>query len=233
MVKILRVLLVVLICFVFTGCTSNKASIRIHYPNRSECILICSSEEELQSRIQKIEITKDNWDDYFSDYNVYNYNDVKDEAGNTITKKSYTFGFGLKFPIMAFYDHVSLKFDEIRAYEADVIHDKEEKDVQYKLYSANSHVYKVVNRNGDLCDTVEIPASQVKDCYEITLQNSERNPSLQVDKANCLEASGSIYLIECSGIGYHGDKVTTIRFEGKDTSIDMSVDYLRQLYENK
>ena len=233
MKKLVKVFLALVLGLTLVGCQSDKPKMRVHYTSQSECILIFSSEEELKNRIQKVELTKDNWNEYFSDYNIYNYNDVKDEAGNTITEKSYTFGFGLKFPVIAIYDQVSFKFDEVRVYESDVIKGKEEKDVEYTLMSSNSNLHKIYNRNGDLCNTVEIPKSEVKDYYKITLENSERHPSMQVDKASCLEASGTMYVIGSSDVTYHGDKITSIRFEGQENAIDMSMDYLKQLYENQ
>lgn len=145
-----------------------------------DLLTIYATKEQIAECLKKVTITKDNWSEYFADYeeHIVETNDFGD-----VVSDRYEKGFGLKRDVYAVFDKVSFKFDgKTQMLDEDT----------YLVYKAGSDIRKFYNVNGEL-ESEEY--CENKEYYLVELTNGHGDFG-QYKEHECIDAIGEIIVID-------------------------------------
>lgn len=203
MKKFIAIFLIFTICFSLVACgnpeisndngtnntINNKITINewggLHFPD----------EKTYREHVTKVEITKDNWSEYFGDVEKTKHIVEKNQFGD-IEKEydKYTFAFGIKEGIVvAYYDSVSFKFDGITSYdEVERCYISKANETKQKIYNyqTNEFLYEVP------IETVEYFLVEINTSYVWNKHYTDHN---------CIDAIGTIYIFNLPDGVYNGE----------------------------
>lgn len=217
MKKLLKLVLGLFLCFLLCACGDEVGGeVKLVNVGENQYYLEFSSQKAFEKSIRKIEITKDNWNEYFEDYSISEHYIHKNDFGDI--EEEYDLlkvGFGLKDNICGLVQKVSFKVDGFAMYGSSSMRKDSLDEMTYTLYKANEDQCKVVNYMTD--DIVETKANPhgVKDYYVIEFDNSETNRGIQLRKNNVIDVIGTLYVIDLPDGLYNGEDILQVDF-GKD-----------------
>ena len=223
MKKMISIVLVALICLSLAACggasgsngsnnSDTKHDIYIEKDEDGITRIVFPTSEVFSEHIVKVEITKDNWQDYFEDYE-YTEHIVKTNDFGDIEEEydAVSIGFGLKRNILGLADEVSFKFDGMTEY-SNYSFDKEESDkVEYDVYTANQATYGIYNYVTDEL-VEEAQLDEVEDYYLLEVKYDRGEDGLHFGNHNCIDAIGVIYILDLPEGIYNGENVTQITY---------------------
>lgn len=159
--------------------------------------------------ITKVEITKDNWHEYFEDYEYTQHVVKKNDFGDIEQEYDQLHvGFGLKRSILGKVDTVSFKFDGVTQYSINAANMEKS---TYKVLKANQSAYTVYNYTTDeLVQEKQLKDDEVKPYHLVELKYGEHQQNTQYGAHNCIDAIGELYIINLPDGVYHGEKIDQI-----------------------
>ena len=158
-------------------------------------ILIFPDENSYREHVTKVEITKDNWQEYFGDYENTEHIVEKNQFGDIEREyDKYTFSFGLKEGIVAsYYDTVSFKFDGITSYDGvERCYISKANETKQKIYNYQTNEF-----------LYEVPVEPTK-YFLVELSTSSTSNKHYTDY-NCIDVIGTIYIFNLPDGVYNGE----------------------------
>ena len=225
MKKVIAIVLTALICLSLAACGGAsgangnndgeaKQDIYIEKSEDGITYMVFPDSKTFDKYIVKIEITKDNWQEYFEDYE-YTEHIVKTNAFGDIEEEydAVSIGFGLKRNILGLADEVSFKFDGMTEY-SDYNFDKADADkVEYEVYTANQSTYGIYSYTTDeLIEEAQLNEDEVKAYYLLEVKYDRGEDELHFGNHNCIDATGVIYILDLPEGIYNGENVTQIKY---------------------
>lgn len=233
MKKLIAVLLAAVMCFSLVACgggnntsstndngsaqqgaESNKDNIYLEEGENGLTYIVFPSSKVFSKYVVKVEITKDNWHEYFEDYEytehivkTNNFGDIEEEYDEV------RIGFGLKRNILGLTDTVSFKFDGMTEYNSAKF-DKENADaIKYEVFKANQATYGVYSyATNELIEEKHLDADEVKEWYLLEIKYDRGEDKLHLGDHNCIDAIGVLYIINLPEGIYNGEDVTQIKW---------------------
>lgn len=230
MKKSVSLILVLIMCLSLVACTGGssgdgKESIYLKETEDGSYDIVCPNPEVLGECVEKIEITKDNWHEYFEDYEYTEHIVKKNDFGDIEEEYDAVYlGFGVKRGLIACVDKVSFKFDGMTEY-SNYDFDKLNADkVEYNVYTANEAAYNAYNYVTDeIIEEKQLSDDEVEDHYLLELKYSEEEDGIHFGEHNCIDAIGVLYVITLPEGVYNGEELSQIEWEnGGGASICVS-----------
>ena len=224
MKKLIALLLVLVMSLSLAACggeTTNPNSkvdanqnIYIEENEEGTVYLVVPDSKTLGECVERIEITKDNWNEYFEDYE-YTEHIVRKNAFGDIEEEydKVCIGFGLKRNILGLADTVSFKFDGMTEY-SDYGFNKEAADsTEYEVFKANQATYGIYNyATNDLIEEIQLEDDEVKDYYLLEIKYDSGEDGFHFENYNCIDATGVIYIVNLPEGVYNGENVNQITY---------------------
>lgn len=184
--------------------TSEDGIVSVVFPN-SRAFSRC---------ISKVEITQENWSEYFEDYEytehivkMNDFGDIEEEYD------AVRIGFGLKRNILGCVDNVSFKFDGMTKYSSGNFRAEDRERVEYKMFRANQSVCGVYSYVTDqLLAEEELEEDEVKSHYLLEMKYHIKEDKIQFGEYNCIDAMGTLYIIDLPEGIYNGETVNQIKW---------------------
>jgi len=164
--------------------------------------------------VVKVEITKDNWHEYFEDYE-YTEHIVKTNDFGDIEEEydEVRIGFGLKRNILGLTDTVSFKFDGMTEYNRGEFNKENAEAVKYEVFKANQATYGVYSyATNELIEEKQLDADEVKEWYLLEIKYDNGEDELHFGEHNCIDAIGVLYIVNLPEGIYNGEDVTQIKW---------------------
>ena len=217
MKKYITLLLTLILCLSLCACgitdivggkdDFTAENIYIEYnENNGLTYLVFPNSKVFAECVSKVEITKDNWHEYFEDYE-YTEHVVKKNAFGDIEEEYdlLHIGFGVRRDILIKVDTVSFKFDGMTEYS---ISNAGMSKSTYNVLKANQADYTVYNyATNEPEQEKQLKDDQVKPHYLLELKYHERIERVHYGDHNCLDAIGELYIINLPEGVYHGEDI--------------------------
>ncbi len=224
MKKILALLLAAVMCFSLAACGSQqgtesgkgdaaKHDIYLEEGENGLTYIVFPNSKVFSEYVVKVEITKDNWHEYFEDYE-YTEHIVKTNAFGDIEEEydEVRIGFGLKRNILGLADTVSFKFDGMTEYNRAMFDKEDAEAVKYEVFKANQATYGVYSyATNELIEEKQLDADEVKEWYLLEINDRGEN-KLHFGEHNCIDAIGVLYIVNLPEGIYNGEDVDQIKW---------------------
>lgn len=218
MKKLIALLLVATAFFSFAACgnTSGENDSTTHniYIKKGENginYIVFPNSKVIGDYVVKVEITKDNWHEYFEDYEytehvvrTNDFGDVEEEYDEI------HFGFGLKQNLLGCVDKVSFKFDG----KTDIYYNNDGTSIMtHNVFKANQSTYSVYNHEtNEIISEEALDDDEIEEYYLLELQYSEKEDAVHFEEHKCIDAIGTLYLINLPEGIYNGEDVEQIEW---------------------
>lgn len=241
MKKKILLLLAVMLCVSLCACGGSETSNNVNNdkqnntsekPEEQEIkieegeygLTVYLSREQLKECLTKVTITKENWRDYFSDYEYTEHIVYTNDFGDV--EREYDelhYGFGIKKDINAVYKKVSFKFDG-KTYTWT---NRSNGEICKSIYEVGNNIVKIYDESGEWR---EYENDENKEYYLLELQHNTPTKDFYGDH-ECLDVIGEIIVVNLPfEEPYYGQ--IEFRFpDGKFSVHDMSYNSLNQYFE--
>ena len=225
MKKIFILLLAITLCLSLTACggktdstngneNTAKHDIYIEEGENGITYIVFPNSKVFSEYVVKVEITKDNWQKYFEDYE-YTEHIVKTNDFGDIEEEydAVNIGFGLKRNILGLTDTVSFKFDGMTKYSRTKFNKEDSDAVKYEVFKANQAAYSVYNYETDeLIEEKQLDADEVKEWYLLEIKYDRNEDKLHFEEHNLIDAIGVLYILDLPEGIYNSEHVTQIKW---------------------
>lgn len=223
MKKFIKLLFVLVLCLSVCGCSKQEEGNGEAYLTKikdNEYCLEFPDQKSYQKSIRRIEITQENWDEYFEDYTYIEEVTKKNDKGIEETYDALFIGFGLKKDVLGCVYNVSFQLDGYAMYEFPSYKQNELKNLTYNLYEINNPYYQVVQYSDNKVVKQELVNAALKHnltsqndmiCYNINT-NSNFKGGIQMKDARVYGAKGILLLVDVPEGFYNGEKITKINY---------------------
>lgn len=216
MKRLFKLILSMIMCFSLCACGGDGGEVRLVNVYDDQYYLEFPSYKAFKKSIRKVDITKDNWNEYFEDY-AYNEHVVNKNQFGDIEEEYDVLkvGFGLKKNIVARATKISFKVDGYIYYASSQVREDKLDDFVYYSVKANDPEYKTMNYKTNEVIEIKTHAEGAKEYYVFELDNVEKTGGIHVGDNHVTDAIGTLYVLDVPEGLYNGEKITQINF-GKD-----------------
>ena len=225
MKKLIALLLALALCLSLCACGGGKTpdaddhggakhNIYIEKGENGITYIVFPDSNVFSEYVVKVDITKDNWHEYFEDYQ-YTEHIVKTNAFGDIEEEYdlVSVGFGLKRNMLGLTDTVSFKFDGMTKYNRASFRTNDADQVKYEVFKANQALCGVYDyTTNELTTEKQLAADQVKEWYLLEIKYDRDEDKLHFGAHNCIDATGVLYIVDLPEGIYNGEKVNQIKW---------------------
>ena len=203
------------------GASENKEDkVSSFHIDDSGFICVSNLEEFCKEYVVRVEITKDNWKEYFGDYFEATHIVDKNDFGDVTNEyDQINAGFTLKDNIIALYDQVSFKFNGLISYDS----------------AWRSYDHYVIFRVGEETALYKYPTNEfiqylgegtIVDCclVEVDMHKSYGSDyGVNVGDFECIDVIGTIYVVNLPKEVYSGEGMPLIVDAKSGVEIDVKL----------
>ena len=222
MKKLLKVCLALIMCLLLCACSNSNNTntsdkkIYLKLVEDGKYDIVCKDSKTFSKYIKKVEITKENWKQYFEDYERVDHVVKKNTFGEIEEEYDLVhLGFGLKKNILGFCDIVGFKFDGKVEYSSYQYRPEKISDVKYNVYELNKATYiQYSYETKELIEEKELKKEDIEtDHYYVEIKYDREEDKVHLTKFNCIDAIGDIYYLDLPEGFYNGEKINQIVWE--------------------
>ncbi|MBQ4322107.1 MAG: hypothetical protein IJC35_07690 [Oscillospiraceae bacterium] len=216
MKKILALLLAAAMCLPLAACgigeDAAEDNIYIEEGENGLTYIVFPNSRVFSEHVVKVEITNDNWHEYFEDYEYTEHIVITNDFGDIEEEyDEVRIGFGLKRSLLGLTDTVSFKFDGMTEYSRAEFNRENADTVEYEVYTADQASYSVYSYMTDeLIEEEQLDADEVREYYLLEIKYDRSEDKLHFGEHNCIDAVGVLYLVNLPEGIYHGEEVNQI-----------------------
>lgn len=206
------------------GDITEAAEEEIRIEEGESITVIYLTKEQIKESLTKVTLTKENWQDYFADYDYTEHIVRKNAFGDIEQEYDQRYcGFGIRRDICAVCNNVAFKFDGQTSIGYDGL---------TRVLEAGSNIIKYYNENGELVDEREDESRAyflVEFKRNIEIVGGAMNPFYK--DHNCLDVIGEIIVVNLPfDEPYYG--FVEFRFpDGKSISGKICYEFLNHFLE--
>ena len=192
-----------------------KHNIHIKEGENGLTYIVFPNSKVFSEYVVKVEITKDNWHEYFEDYE-YTEHIVRTNAFGDIEEEydAVHIGFGLKRNLLGLTDTVSFKFDGITDYNWSGFNQKDADKVEYEVYKANQATYGVYSyTKNELIGEEPLDDDEIKEWYLLEIKYDDEEEEITQINETTFTIDGTIDLDEVNelvGVDLPDDKIDAV-----------------------
>ena len=212
MKKFIAIFLIVTMCFSLTACISGQEKIFIE----ENGTIWFPTEKSFREHVKKVEITKDNWQEYFEDYEKVEHIVEKNDFGDI--EKEYdeiTFEFRFKKGTPMLLNSASFKFDGKTTFYYDY-----DTDHYIEKYKANHSTYEIFDyKSKEFIEERNLTGTGIKEYYLVEMDNPFTLQNSHYTEYNCIDATGTVYVFDLPEGIYNGQKLNKMVMIGRSCAI--------------